>query len=394
MTHDLLDRLVPCRKTSAQRARIMSLSPGRHLGCKKPATLGRRPWPALLSAMLILSVSADLAAEPASGQAEASEQERQCLSNIRQVTFGLPRAGEGYFSPDGKTIVYQAYPLGYPFYQIYVQPIDERVPRRISPGQGRTTCAYFSPDGKHILFASAHTNPNLPELEKQARELAAQGGRRRYQWDFDPYMDIYVCDFDGTNRKRLTDAPGYDAEGSYSHDGRQIVFTSTRDGDPDLYIMNADGSQVRQLNNVDGYDGGPFFSPDDKWIIFRSDRHKEHMLQLFAISVDGKHEVQLTHNLDTVNWAPYFHPSGEYIIWTRADYSRGPRFANFDLFIMEIESDDHQFRGGKVTQVTFHPAADVLPVFSPNGKQLMWTSNRGEDGSSQLWLADWTRPSP
>jgi len=331
------------------------------------------------------------APSPGPTPAEIEKLEGEHLGNIRQVTHGLPRAGEGYFSPDGTKIVYQAYPVGYPFYQIYLQDLTDGSVRRISPGRGRTTCSYFSPDGKKILFASAHTDPQIDQTERQAREEAAKGGRRRYQWDFDPYMDIYTVNLDGTQLTRLTDAPGYDAEGSYSSDGKLIVFTSMRDGDPDLYIMNADGSDVRQLTNVDGYDGGPFFSPDNKWVIFRSDRQKEHMLQLYAISVDGKTEVQLTDNLDQVNWCPYFHPSGKYLIWSGADYSRGPRNAPFQLYTMELSYPDGKLTGGKVTQITFSPAADVLPVFSPDGKRLMWTSTRGEDGSSQLWMADWLR---
>ena len=318
-----------------------------------------------------------------------AKQEAKYLSNIRQVTFGLPRAGEGYFSPDGEWIVYQAYPVGYPFYQIYVQRLDERVPRRISPGRGRTTCSYFTVDAKGILFASSHNDPMIDSTERIARDKAAKGGSRRYEWAFDPHMDIYVSKFDGTGMKQLTDAKGYDAEGSYSSDGKQIVFTSTRDGDPDLYIMDADGKNVRQLTNVDGYDGGPFFSPDNKWVIFRSDRDKEHMLQLFAISADGKHEVKLTKNLGQVNWCPYFHPNRKSIIWSGADYSKGPRGATFNLFLMDIEFTDTTFKGGKVTQITHHEKADVLPVFSPNGKKLMWTSTRTEDGSSQLWIGDW-----
>ncbi|MFG0332485.1 MAG: DPP IV N-terminal domain-containing protein [Maioricimonas sp. JB049] len=350
--------------------------------------------PLLATACFILALSCSPL--PADERADApqqapAEREAEFLGDIRRVTFGLPRAGEGYFSPDGETIVFQAYPVGYPFYQIYVQRLDERVPYRISPGRGRTTCAYFTPDGESILFSSAHTNPDVEQIEAAARQLAAEGGRRRYQWDFDPHMDIYVVNADGTGMRQLTDSPGYDAEASYSPDGSQIVFTSTRDGDPDLYIMDADGSNVRQLTDVDGYDGGPFFSPDGNWVIFRSDRHQEHMLQIFAISTDGKTEVQLTDDLNTVNWAPYFHPSGKYIVWTRADYSRGPRFANFDLYTMDIETDETSFRGGRMQRITFHEKADVLPVFSPDGSKLMWTSSRGEDGSSQLWIADWLR---
>lgn len=317
--------------------------------------------------------------------------EAKSLSNLRQVTSGLPRAGEGYFAPKGDWIVYQAYPIGYPFYQIYVQKTDEKTPRLLSTGRGRTTCAYFSPDGTKILFASSHTDPKIDETELKAREEAAKGGRRRYLWDFDPHMDIYVVNFDGTGLHRLTDSPGYDAEGSYSYDGKQIVFTSSRDGDPDLYLMDADGSNVRQLTNQPGYDGGPFFSPDNQWVIFRSDRQKEHMLQLFAISVDGKTEVQLTNNLEQVNWCPYFHPSGKYLVWAGADYSKGPANAPFHLFTMDVEMNATSFKGGAINQITHSTVQDVLPVFSPDGKSLMWTSTRTPDGTSQLWMADWLR---
>jgi Tol biopolymer transport system component len=202
-------------------------------------------------------------------------------------------------------------------------------------------------------------------------------------------MEIYDCKFDGSDLRRLTDSPGYDAEGSYSSDGKQIVFTSTRDGDPDLYIMNADGSEVRQLTNHPGYDGGPFFSPDNAWVIFRSDREKKDMLQIYAISADGKQEVQLTSDLDTVNWAPYFHPSKKHIVWARADYSQGPRGATYDIYRMPISYDAAKFTGGPQERITFEKGTDILPVFSPDGKKLMWTSTRAADGTSQLWIADW-----
>lgn len=157
--------------------------------------------------------------------------------------------------------------------------------------------------------------------------------------------------------------------------------------------MDADGTNVRQITNKDGYDGGPFFSPDNKWVIFRSDRQKEHMLQLFAVSADGKTEVQLTDNLNQVNWCPYFHPSGDYLVWAGADYSQGPRApqSKFQLFTLELKNEDGKLSAGKVTQITHEPSQDVLPVFSPDGTKLMWTSTRSEDETSQLWIADWLR---
>lgn len=322
--------------------------------------------------------------------------ENTFLSQPQQVTSGFVKAGEGYFSPDGKSIIYQAVPREYPFYQIYSQPLaKDAKPQLISTGRGRTTCSYFHPDGKQLIFASSHLDPNIDDTEaaerKQQEEDKKSGRRRRYSWPFDPHMDVYQADLNGKNRVRLTQTEGYDAECSYSPDGKQIVFASTRDGDPDLYIMNADGTNVRQLTDAKGYDGGPFFSPDGQWIIFRSDRKKEHYLQIYAIGVDGKNEVALTDNVG-VNWAPYWHPTEPYIIWCGADHSNPKARPNYNLWLMKYSIEDGKFKKGKVTQITDHKSADVLPVFSPDGKKLMWTSNRTEDGSSQLWIADFKLP--
>ncbi len=322
--------------------------------------------------------------------------ETRYLSNVRQVTDGFVRAGEGYFSPDGRSIVYQAITHDYPFYQIYTQPLAGGTPRLISTGRGRTTCSYFSRDGQRILFASSHLDPQLTQTEeaerKQQADDAASGRRRRYEWVFDPYTDIFECDIDGSNLRRLTDAPGYDAEGAYSHDGRLIAFCSTRDGDPDLYIMNADGSNVRQLTNAPGYDGGPFISPDGRWVIFRSDRKQAEYLQIYAIGIDGQNEVALTDNVG-VNWAPYWHPSAPYIIWTGADHSDATARPNYDLWLMKYSTErDVLRRVGPIERVTDHAGADVLPVFSPDGAKLMWTATRSADYTSQLWIADFKLP--
>lgn len=321
--------------------------------------------------------------------------ESKYLKNARQLTSGMVKAGEGYFSPDGKNIIYQAVPQGYPFYQIYKQPLDGGKPTLISTGRGRTTCAYFAPDNSKLIFASSHLDPQLSATEEKERtqqeEDARTGARRRYQWDFDPYTDIFEADLDGKHLKNLTNAMGYDAEGAYSPDGKRIAFCSDRDGDPDLYVMNADGSGLRQLTNEPGYDGGPFISPDGKWIVFRSDRKKEGFLQIHAISLDGKTDVALTDNVG-VNWAPYWHPSKPFIIWTGADHSDPKARPNYDLWLMKYDEKNGKITPGPITRITDNPAADVLPVFSPDGKQLMWTSNRTDDHSSQLFIADFVLP--
>ncbi len=337
------------------------------------------------------------------GRARGDEQtplERTYLSPPVRITDGLVKAGEGYFAPDARQICYQGVPQGYPFYQIYVQPFDPRGPRlappvRVSTGRGRTTCCWFAPSGERILFASSHLDPALDTTEQaaraQAEEDAKTGRRRRYQWDFDPEMEIFSARPDGSDLTRLTTAKGYDAECSYSPDGTQILFVSDRDGDPDIYVMDADGANVRQLTNEPGYDGGPFFSPDGRWIAYRTDRLEKDMLQIHVMRADGTGDVALTSG-QGVRWAPYWHPTKPWLIWTGADHTDPTKRPNYDLWIARYDAPAGAgtFTIGKPLRITDHEGADVLPSFSPDGRLLMWTASRdpgGGRGTSQLWVS-------
>ena len=311
------------------------------------------------------------------------------LKNIRQVTHGFVRAGEGYFSPDGKSIIFQAEEKGdNPFYQQFVMDLATGKVRRVSPGVGKTTCGFFSPDGKKIIFASSHLDPDAKKHyaaeiqqraeEKKPKSAAATSGISIPTWPSSKPTSTAPASSASPTR------PGYNAEGSYSPDGKAIVFCSNRSGEKnlELYIMDADGKNVRQLTKAPGcYNGGPFFSPDGKKVIFRSDRKKKDQLQLYVINADGTGERALTDNDNWVYWAPFWHPDGQHIIYTAADHSDPLKRPNYDLYWMNIDT-------GKTTRLTFAPAADVLPVFNADGKKVMWTSTRGADGSSQLWLAD------
>src|SRR5262249_21776931 len=268
--------------------------------------------------------------------------EAQYLHNIRQLTKDFVRAGEGYFAPDMKQIIFQAEEkdTGNPFYQIFVMDLDSGTYRRVSPGVGKTTCSYFRPDGKKIIFASSHLDPDAKKKQAEEYRLREEekGKRRPYRWDFDPAMDIFEANPDGTDLKRLTDADGYDAEGSYSPDGKQIVFCSKRDGNLELFIMDADGKNVRQLTHAPKcYNGGPFFSPDGKRVILRSDRQKEDHLQLYVINTDGTGERALTDDLNWVCWGPYWHPDGKHIIYAGADHSNPSARPNYDLYWMRVD---------------------------------------------------------
>ncbi len=299
--------------------------------------------------------------------------------------MGFAKAGEAYFSPDGRSIIFQAVPdrpgMGDHDYQIYVMDLAERKPRLVSTGRGACTCAYFHPSGNKIIFASSHLDPNLGKPKPEKRESG-------YSWDFNEHMDIFEALPDGSRLTQLTEAPGYDAEGSYSPNGKKIVFTSHRDGDLELYVMNADGTGQRRLTHGEGYDGGPFFSPDGKSILYRGDRRNDGKmnLQIRMINADGTDDRAITDN-DVFNWAPYWHPNGKSFIFTRADhaaYAKGEKI-NYDLYMMSID-------GNVVARITTDENFDGLPVFSPDGKRLMWTSKRGGIEEAQVFIADFSLP--
>jgi Tol biopolymer transport system component len=330
--------------------------------------------------------------------ARAATQEAQFLSEIRQVIFEGKRSGEGYFSPDDQNLIFQSErePTN-PFYQIYLLDLQTGDVHRVSPGIGKTTCAFFRPGSDHVIFASTHHDARAQQKMQAELEFRASGQQRRYAWDYDEEMEIWSSHRDGSQLKRLTSAKGYDAEGSYSPDGKLIVFSSNRHAysDPlspdeqkrletdrsyfcDIYLMNADGSNVRRLTQTKGYDGGPFFSPDGQQIIWRRFDESGVIANILVMKLDGSDVHQLT-DFGCMAWAPYFHPSGAYVIFTANKLG----FENFELFIVDA------FGKREPVRVTYKKEFDGLPVFSPDGEKLCWTSARTSDQKSQLFMARW-----
>jgi TolB protein len=408
-----------------------------------PRRYARLSSAALLAVGLLLASRATTDAQPPSGHpqpgnrpassppAATAHDEHDWIRNIRQVTrpaMGFARAGEAYFSADGKRICFQAYPTGKTDYQIYVMNTDGSDLQMVSTGRGATTCSYFHPSGRKLLFAANHHDPREPEQVGEVEEMRPRGGAhpkpthdqpphgqnaghqkhpgsshgqasggghgqssggrhgggsRGYAWMYYPGMDLFQYDFQSEKLIRLTTADGYDAEGSYSPDGTKIVFSSFRDNDQEIYICDADGSNPRRITHAPGKDGGPFFSPDGKRICYRSDRDGSGNLQIFTNNLEGTNEKALTTN-EQFNWCPFWHPSGEWLVFTRADFRRRP---NFDLYLVKAD-------GSETHRVTSNQVFDGLPVFSPDGKYLMWTSRRNGEEAPQIFMADFVGLSP
>jgi Tol biopolymer transport system component len=298
----------------------------------------------------------------------------------------------------GKLIFQSEREGGNPFYQMYVLDLNTGDTTRVSPGTGKTTCGFFRPGTDRVLFASTHADPQALAKQKAELEFRVSGKQRRYSWDYDDAFEIYSAKQDGTDLVNLTRSPAYDAEGAFSPDGKQIVFCSLRAAFPleklspelrarygkdpswfgDIYIMNADGSNVRRLTDAPGYDGGPFFSPDGQRIVWRHFEESGALADIWTINTNGSDKRRIT-NFKSMSWAPFYHRSGKYVIFT----SNKLGFENFELFIVDVNGERESVR------VTFTPRFDGLPVFSPDGKKLCWTSGRTSDGKAQLFVADW-----
>jgi len=310
------------------------------------------------------------------------------LRNIRQLTFGGENA-EAYFSADDRQLIFQARRGEGDCDQIYIMNTDGSGKRIVSTGQGRTTCSYFFPDGKRIIYSSTHlASPEcLPSVDhKRGYPLYAS-------------YDIFSAEVDGSDLQRLTSTPGYDAEATISRDGKKIVFTSVRDGDPDIYVMDANGGHVQRLTDEFGYDGGPFFSFDGQKIVYRAyhptapeeiARYKAALaqdliglrrLEIFVMDADGSNQHQLTNNGAT-NFAPFFHPDGKRIIF--ASNLADPKGFNFDLYIINLD-------GSRLERITYDPGFDSFPMFSSDGKRLVFASNRHArvSGETNVFIADW-----
>lgn len=359
--------------------------------------------------------------------------EAPILTGHRQLTSRdmFTRAGEAYFNAASSMLIFQATPVPEgdaapsPHYEMFVAPMaisfnGDRTsisgistPIRVSTGGSANTCGWFHPiQANIVLFGSTIEPPSADKVPGYQR------GTGRYAWSFPTEMEIVSGSISSTIipaegedgyhalRPAITDAvfskPGYTAEASWSPDGRTLLYAQVDEAksdaagrpDADLWAYDTETGAHYMLVEASGYDGGPFFSPDGTKICYRSDRAGNNLLQLFVANLklneDGvpvgiTKETQLTSN-EHVNWAPYWHPDGDLLVYATSQVGH----RNYEVFAIWADAS----KGTEPVRITQASGADVLPVFSPDGRYLMWTAQRGELApgeqrpSSQLWIAE------
>ncbi len=311
------------------------------------------------------------------------------LKEIRQLTFGGQNA-EPYFSPDGRKIIFQAMPAGVDCDREYVMDLATGETKMVSSGKGRVTCGYYDwPEADRIVYATTEKGgdacPPPPDM--------SQG----YVWAVYDTYDIVQAKPDGSGTSPFITSPGYDAEMTWCPRGGKAIFTSDRDGDLDLYTVDETGGDLKRITHEEGYDGGAFFSPDCSEITWRASRPKGEALEeyrrllkqnlvrpsaleIFIMKADGTGARQLTSN-GAANFCPTFTADGTRILYAS---NVGPSNREFDLYLVDK-------KGGESERITFAPGFDGFPHFSPDGRYLVWSSNRGNPGAHEtnLFIARW-----
>lgn len=296
------------------------------------------------------------------------------LSNIKQLTSGGQNA-EAYWSPDGKRLIFQSTRGDLKCDQIFIMNADGSNQHMVSNGKGRTTCGYFEPDGEHIIYASTYLAGDAcpPPADRS----------KGYLWAVYPSYDIFSAKDDGSDIKRLTNTEGYDAEATVNFKAKRIIYTSLASGDLDLWTMKLDGSDKQQITRTPGYDGGPVFSRDGKKISWRANHpetpeamqtYKDLLqqgltspmkMELFVSDADGKNAQQITH-FGCAAFAPTFTPDGKQIVFSSNFLNCDGR--KFELFIINTD-------GTGLKQVTDFGGFTSFPEFSPDGRMLVFVSD-------------------
>jgi TolB protein len=314
----------------------------------------------------------------------------QHIGDLKQLTSGGNQNAEAYWSPDGKRLIFQSTRDGRQCDQQYIMNADGSDQHLVSTGKGVTTCGYFC-DNKHIIYASTHESGDAcpPPADRT----------KGYVWAVYPGFEIYLATDTGKILKKLTSSPGYDAEGTVNWKNKKIIYTSLASGDLDLWTMNLDGTSKKRITTAEGYDGGAIFSRDGKKIVWRAnhpstpetlasyrDLIKDNLttpmkMELWVADADGSHQKQIT-NFGCASFAPTFTPDGKQILFSSNKHHCDSR--DFELYLINLD-------GTGLEQVTNYGGFTSFPEFSPDGKTLVFASSYKSTGRYEfnIFSAPW-----
>ena len=207
----------------------------------------------------------------------------------------------------------------------------------------------WSPDGAQIVFHSTRTS-----AEDQ----------------------VFIMNADGSGVRQLTFTEAANRTAVFSPDGRKIAFQSERDGNREIYVMNTDGSEQTRLTFDEREDSHPKWSSDGRQIIFDSVRANPDLgyENLYIMNADGSGVERVTERAEVDSYSS-LSPDGSKVLFRRILPTGGNTQSgrNSEVFVMNRD-------GSNAINLSNHPDFDGYPSWSPDGRHVLFASNR--DGES------------
>jgi Tol biopolymer transport system component len=239
--------------------------------------------------------------------------------------------------------------------EIYSMNPDGSDVQNLTNSPGGDASPRVSADGGHIVFSSTRDD--------------ASG-------------EIYVMDADGDHQTRLTNAAGADTLPAWSPDGTKIVWTSDRAVDNEIWVMNANGSSPTRLTTHVGEDSAPAFSPDGTKIAYNSERGGQSQWDIAVMNANGTNDVDLTNSPADTDTQPAWSPDGTKITFAGThDHAPADGGGIYEVYSMNAN-------GTSVTRLTHSTSVDSQPAWSPDGTEILWSSDRALPNHFDVWAMD------
>ena len=262
------------------------------------------------------------------------------------VGAGAANSARGAFPGNNGLIAFQSFRDGPS--QIYLETVPPTPVRRLTNLTHCYALPAWSRDGRWLAF---EYNPSPTGLHSGLSDI----------WVMNPRRGL-------ASARPLTRVPGFDGDPSWSPTGRQIVFESTRSGNPDIWVMNADGTSPRDLTPKSlGFDGDPAWSPGGNRIAFTSMR--DGTKEIYLMNPDGSGLLNIT-NSPADDFDPTWSPDGQFVAFVSS------RDRNFEIY----ETNDRFL----LKRLTHDPGLDAFPAFSPDGRWIAFSTDRSDTGNRDL----------
>ncbi len=355
---------------------------------------GENRWVYLLPELI------DLGAEPP----VVVETERRLTSDPWNDTMPV-------FSPDGEKIAYLSDQSGQ--WSLWLMNSDGGERKQLTASGTVAMYPSWKPDSRRIVYISEEDGSfDLQTVDIATLEtvnLTSDGlpkGPPRWGPDGEEVLfakkgdnwNIYVINLTGQLKQtQLTKVQGNNLYPSWTPEGERILFSSDRSGDYDIWMMKADGSQQFQLTYISDDQIKPSMSPDGLNIAFVSEREGERTLWVLPASGQEAYEAVSYPLFQSpgVAWFPEI--SGDtYPMWNPLDEgvmffsTKGVYafYADIDvtgfIYIRATLTETFETRGNSIIELVWSAGNDVFPSWKPDGKGIVYASNR--QGSFDIWL--------